>query len=137
MDENLVVGKVNDINGVQQVDVKRPNNNDCWNVAYSLATDKSYSQVRKELVEKIKPRGTIAWESGIDYLKEHGYELNERLAKQCRTPLTLARETSHMDKEFVVDVRGHVLYIRNGVVHDSPQALRKHIKRVWERRISE
>jgi hypothetical protein len=118
-------------------EVKRFNNNDCWNIALALALNVSYETVRRYMSRKNYINST-GWVYGFRLynclvvrgkyheLSNHGY----------KTPRALAYDTEFTDYEYVVSTRGHIVYIRKGVIYDSYKSDLQRIIKVYRRKIS-
>lgn len=132
MSKNIIsCNKVSDL----KVNVSRPNNNDCWNVALALGCNLPYDKVRKDF----EKRGWICRKGGaytrpiINYLEEHNYE---RYKTPCKTLKSLAEDTKFTNYEYVVIVSAHVVYIVKGKIYDSNKSVLKRIEYVGRRKIS-
>jgi len=131
---NNLLGKTVQVSKVQRNVVKRPNKNDCWNVALAFACNLEYETVRNSFKKRglIHRGGAVSKWFTREYLENHGYKQVHLGYKSVRT---MADDTKYTNYEYVVSVRGHVLYVRYGVVYDTESDLNR-IKAIYRRKIS-
>jgi hypothetical protein len=113
--------------------VNRPNNNDCWNVALALACNETYEAIRKRFIKKASKNGGLYSYHYNSYLKKKNYKPYKTT---CKTINKLADDTQHTPYEYVVSVKGHVVYVRHGIIYDSFKSDLHRIVTVYRRKIS-
>lgn len=110
-----------------------PHQNDCWNVALSLATEKNYEDVRKGFKGKISRDGGLRGFYSHKSIQDAGYVSKERGG--FKTVQGLARGTKGSGKEYIVSTSGHLLYVRNGIIFDTHASHLRRIVVYYEREI--
>ena len=113
--------------------VNRHNNNDCWNVALSFACNLDYEKVRKDFNKYISRNGAMNNYRIKQYALKHGYVVENTHTKTIKTFLD---DTKYTNYEYLVGVRGHIVYVRHGIVYDNDLKNLKRIDKVLKRKIS-
>ena len=97
----------------------RINKNDCWNVALSLATERDYNLVRKNLIKYSSSSGGLSPYYSQQYLEKYGYIKMDLANYNCKTLRMFADDTKYTKYRYVVSVSGHIVFIEKGLIHDS------------------
>ena len=125
-----LLGKTVDKNVI----VKRPNNNDCWNVALALGCNKTYEDVRKWFIKRDGfTLGGGKMSIIKQYLNQYGYV---RIYDRYKTLQSLASDTEFTNYEYLMVSRNHMVYIRHGVIYDSNLKNLIRCSQVYKRKIS-
>jgi len=107
-------------------------NNDCTVKALAMFCNVRYTVAHKALANmgRVKGKGTnmVYFRAAIYSLNGKAPEVSRDYIKGHRTPNTYAKLTK--GKRALVVVRGHIIYMQDGVIHDHDQCNTRRIEEV-------